>query len=307
MEPVISAVTRTRTRRSSWNPLHPLHGIKIAAMRSFILLLGAALTLAAQGARIFVITDAEGVAGVCRQDQTDPKDAEMRQLLTGEINAAVQGFFAGGAAEVVVWDGHDGSQTLSALTIDPRARLVSGVLGPTMLMERGWSAIAFIGQHARANSPRGVMAHSYSSLGIQNILVNGKPAGEIETRAALAGAFNIPVILLSGDQVAAEQLKAIVPNAETAVVKEGLANYACISLSAEAARNLIRERATAAMAKLGSIRPYRIDGPVTIQIESTSRSAPAPDAIRPGVEVIDARTLVYRGKDFLEAWRLSRL
>jgi D-amino peptidase len=276
-------------------------------MRSFILLLGAALTLAAQGKRVFVITDAEGVAGVCRQDQTDPKDAEMRQLLTGEINAAVQGFLAGGADEVVVWDGHDGSQTLSALTIDSRARLVSGVLGPTMLMEREWSAIAFIGQHARANSPRGVMAHSYSSLGIQNILVNGKPVGEIETRAALAGAFNIPVIMLSGDQVAAEQLKAIVPDAETAIVKEGLANYACISLSAEAARNLIRERAKASMARLGSIRPYRIDGPVTIQIESTSRSAPAPDAIRPGVEAIDARTLVYRGKDFLEAWRLSRL
>src|SRR5579883_2545577 len=74
----------------------------------------------AQDKRVFMITDAEGVAGVCRQDQTDPKDAEMRQLLTGEINAAVRGFLGAGADEVWVWDGHDGSQTLSALTIDPR-------------------------------------------------------------------------------------------------------------------------------------------------------------------------------------------
>src|SRR5207247_1338331 len=61
---------------------------------------------------VFMITDAEGVAGVCRQDQTEPKDSEMRQLLTGEINAAVEGFLSGGADEVVVWDGHDGRDAL---------------------------------------------------------------------------------------------------------------------------------------------------------------------------------------------------
>src|SRR5205085_7520868 len=82
----------------------------------------------AQKKTIFLITDAEGVGGVCRQDQTEPTNQEMRQLLTGEINAAVDGFLAGGADEVVVWDGHDGSQTLSTLTIHPKARLVMGAL-----------------------------------------------------------------------------------------------------------------------------------------------------------------------------------
>jgi D-amino peptidase len=276
-------------------------------MRYALLVLAAAMPLLAQGKRVFLITDAEGVAGVCRQDQTDPKDAEMRQLLTGEINAAVQGFMDGGASEVLVWDGHDGSQTLSVLTIDPRAKLIMGGLGSTMLMERGFAAVAFIGQHARANSPGGVMAHSYSSLGIQNMLMNGKPVGEIETRTALAGWFNTPVIFLSGDQAAAEQLHAIVPDAATAVVKEGLANYACISLSADAARRLIRKGASGAMAKLGSIRPYRVEGPVTIQIEYTSRHALGPEAgLRPGAEVIDARTVRFRGKNFIEAWQYSR-
>ncbi|MFN7993346.1 MAG: M55 family metallopeptidase [Bryobacteraceae bacterium] len=272
-------------------------------MRTFLIYCLATVPLVAQGTRVFMITDAEGVGGVCRQDQTDPKDAEMRQLLTGEINAAVQGFIDGGATEVVVWDGHDGSQTLSTLTIDPRAKLAMGEIGLTMLMERKWSALAFVGQHARANSRGGVMAHSYSSLGIQKILMNGSPVGEIETRAALAGWFNVPVAFLSGDQVAAEQLRAIVPQAEVAVVKEGLANYSCISLSADAARQSIRQHAAAAMAKLGSIRPYRIEGPVTFEIEYTSRHALGPDAgLKPGSEILDARTVRYRGKDFLEAW-----
>src|SRR3954463_7702104 len=112
-------------------------------MRRLLPLLVCALSAFAQQQKktIFLITDAEGVGGVCRQDQTDPKDTEMRQLLTGEINAAVEGFLNGGADEVVVWDGHDGSQTLSALTIHAKAKLLMGAMGPGMTMERGYVAV----------------------------------------------------------------------------------------------------------------------------------------------------------------------
>src|SRR5260370_11253486 len=186
-------------------------------MRWFLCLLVLSCPAAwAQKKTVFLITDAEGVAGVCRQDQTDPKDQEMRQLLTGEINAPVEGFYQGGADEVLVWDGHDGSQTLSAVTIHPRAKLIIGRLPINMTVDRHYTALAFVGQHARANRRGGIMAHSYSSLGIQTILMNGKPVGEIETQAAVAGAFDIPVIFLSGDQAAADDLPSIVPQAEVA-------------------------------------------------------------------------------------------
>ncbi len=256
---------------------------------------------------IFVITDAEGVAGVCRQEQTDPKDAEMRQLMTGEVNAAVKGFRAGGANEVIVWDGHDGSQTLSALTIEPTAKLLIGSLGVTMTFERRYTGLAFIGQHSKANTKGGIMSHSFSSLGIQNLLVNGKPVGEIETRAALAGYYGIPVIMLSGDVAATEELRAIVPQAELAAVKEGLGRYTCLSDSADTARSAIKDAARKAMENIGQIKPYTIEGPVTIQIEFTTRNSLRSDAgLGPGAEVVDDRTIRYKGKDFLEAWTRAR-
>jgi len=252
---------------------------------------------------IFVITDAEGVAGICRQEQVEPRESELRQLLTGEINAAVDGFLAGGADEVIVWDGHDGSQTLSALTIHPRAKLIIGGLGVTMTMERGYAGLAFIGQHSMANTRGGIMAHSYSSLGIQNLKLNGKPVGEIETRAALAGWFGIPVILLTGDDAAVKELRQIVPDAELVSVKEGLGRYSCLTLSAKAAQEMIRNAAQRAMAKIGKIRPYRVEGAVTIEVEYTTRnSLPIDAALRAGAEVVDDRTIRYRGRDFLEAW-----
>jgi len=264
-------------------------------------------SFAGAATKIFLITDAEGVAGVCRQEQTDPTNGEMRALLVGEVNAAVRGFLAAGADEVYVWDAHDGSRSLSAGTIHPEAKLIMGSPGPTYLMNRDFSALAFIGQHARANSSAAVMAHSYSSLGIQRILMNGKEVGEIETAAAVAGWFDVPVILLTGDQGAAKDLLAIVPEAETAVVKESLGYYSCISLSAEAARSLIEAKAKAAFSKIGKIQPYKLRGPVTIEIERTTRSTPSPsEHLPPGIERVDPRTLRYHGKDFMEAWLLWR-
>lgn len=256
---------------------------------------------------VFVITDAEGVAGICRQEQVEPTNPELRQALTAEVNAAVDGFLEGGADEVIVWDGHGGSKTLSALTIHPKAKLVIGTLPVTMTLERHYAAVAFIGQHSRAGVRGGIMAHSYSSLGIQNMRVNGKPMGETETRAALAGWFGTPAIMISGDRAAVEELHAIVPEAELAAVKEGLGRYTCETLSSRAALDLIRDTARRAAAKIGAIKPFRIDGPVTVEIEYTTRnSLPADAALRTGAEVVDDRTIRYRGKDFLEAWTRSQ-
>ncbi len=261
----------------------------------------------AQNRTIFMVTDAEGVGGVCRQDQTDPKDQEMRQLLTGEVNAAVEGFLAGGADEVIVWDGHDGSQTLSTLTLHPKAKLLMGALGPSMLFERRYSAVAFVGQHSKANVRGGIMAHSFSSLGIQNLLLNGRAVGEIEIVAALAGHFGTPVIMLSGDQAAVNELHEIVPEAETAAVKEGIGRYTCISLSATSARDAIREAARRSIGRIGTIKPYRVAGPVTIQVEYTTRnSLPPGTESRAGAKVVDDRTVRFTGADILEAWSLYR-
>ena len=275
-------------------------------MRRTILLLTilAVAAIAQQRRAVLIVTDAEGVAGICRQSLTETTSSEHQRLLTGEVNAAIRGFFAGGATEVVVWDGHDGSQTLSTLTIEPRAKLIQGSLGASLLLERGWAGLAFLGQHARANRSPAVMAHSYSSLGIQKMTLNGREVGEIETRTALAGWYGVPAIFLSGDQAAAEDMRAIVPDAETATVKEALGYYACLSMSAPETQALIEKKARESVAKISKIRPYRIDGPVSLEIEFTTRSTLSPQvSYTPGVERIGPRTIRYSGKDFMEAWR----
>ena len=99
----------------------------------------------------------------------------------------------------------------------------------------------------------GIMAHSYSSLGIQNMLMNGKPVGEIETRAALRRASCYPSFFWAGYEAAVADLSAIVPQAGPRR-QRGLSNYTCISLSAQAARTL-SVRARRVLRKLAGSRP----------------------------------------------------
>jgi D-amino peptidase len=275
-----------------------------------ICLAGCALTAFAQAPKtkkVFMITDMEGVSGILDSDMQclpykSPRWEESHKLLTGEVNAAVDGLLLGGATDVVVWDGHDSSQSLSVLDIHPKARLLAGVpISPTPELDSSYSALIFIGQHAMAGARNGILSHSYSSLGIENIWVNGKPTGEIGGRVMLAGHFGIPVIMLSGDTAACAELHDYVPQAECAEVKSGVSRTAGFMLSHAAACDLIRDKTRRAMERLSEFQPYRTSGPTEVKVEFTTRGE-RDFQLREGVERLDERTWVFRGKDIVDAW-----
>jgi D-amino peptidase len=262
---------------------------------------------AAESKKVFIITDMEGVDGIYDSDlqcipYKSPRWEESHKLLTEEVNAAIDGLFAGGATEVVVWDGHDSSQTLSVLDIHPMARLLTGEpISPTLELDSSYSAVVFIGQHAMAGAEKGILSHSYSSVRIQNIWVNGKPTGEIGGRVMLAGYFGIPVIMLSGDTAACQEIHDLVPQAECAEVKSGVSRTAGYMLAHPAACALIRAKAQRAMERLGEFKPYKIAGPCEVKVEFTTRGEET-FLPREGVERLNERTWVFRGKDIVEAW-----
>ena len=258
--------------------------------------------------KVFMVTDMEGVDGIFNlelqcEPWKSPRWEESRKLLTGEINAAVEGLFAGGGTEAVVLDGHDSSSTLSVLDIDPRARLLEGVpMPPTFGLDASFSALIFIGQHAMAGAEKGVLSHTESSRNIQNLWVNNRLTGEIGIVAMLAGYFDVPTIMLSGDTAACQELSGLIPEAECAEVKSGVSRTAALMLSHPAACALIREKARRAMERLPQIKPYKVAGPVEIKIEYTPWGTGLHQP-REGVERLNDRTWVLRGKDVVEAWQ----
>src|SRR5215469_882828 len=286
----------------------PFHRRRVALLALWVLLRAiVAFGDDAAAKKVFVITDLEGVDGIfdselqCIPFQS-PRFEESRKLLTGEVNSAVDGLVEGGAVDVVVWDGHDGSRTLSTFDVNPRARLIQGrSVSLTGELDSSYAAVIFIGQHPMAGAEKGILSHSYSSQGVQNIWVNNKPVGEIGGRVMLAGALGIPVIMLSGDTAAGRELYDLVPAAECAEVKSSFTRNAGISLPHPAACALIRSKSRGAMQRLGQVKPYTLAGPVEVKAELTTADT---HAFRSGegIERIDDRTWVFRGKDIIDAW-----
>jgi D-amino peptidase len=281
----------------------------IPSFTVFLLFLLSLQTIAQTGAtkKIFMITDMEGVSGIFDTElqclpYKSPRWEESRKLLTGEINAAVDGLFEGGASEVVVWDGHASGQNLSVLDIHPRARLLTGgTVSSTLELDSSYSAAIFVGQHALAGAEKGILGHSYDSQNIQNIWVNGRLTGEIGARVMLAGTLGIPVVMLAGDTAACKELHELAPQAECAEVKSGVSRNAGFMLSHLASCALIREKSRRGLDRLSEFKPYRLVGPVEVKVELTTKGS---RGFRPreGVEQLNDRTWIFRGKDIMDAW-----
>ena len=267
--------------------------MKYAAILAF-----AVAAWGADGARIYIVTDMEGVGGVNNaQEQLLPGQRrydESRRLLTGEVNAAVDGALDAGASEVVIWDGHDSSRSLSIDTIHPRAHLIQGVPTPAdyYLKDRLYDGIFFVGQHAMAAAPNAILAHS-QSFTVQELTLNGRPVGEIGQVAAIGGYFHIPVIFLSGDQAACDELLALQPKAETVAVKRLAGKGSSFSLSHEEAKARIRAGARRAVERIHEFSPWIVEGPVELKFEY------GPRARTPS----EPRTQVFKGRTVLEAYQ----
>jgi len=118
----------------------------------------------------------------------------------------------------------------------------------------------------------------------QNAAFRG-PVGEIGQVAAIAGYFHIPVIMLSGDQAACDEIRELQPKAETVAVKRLAGAASSLSLSHAEAKSLIRAAAGRAVTNISSYSPWIIGGPVEMTFSYYAK-APA----------------VYKGRTVLEAY-----
>lgn len=218
--------------------------------------------------RIYLCTDMEGVAGILEHDAWCTPSGRYyeagKRLTTMETNAAVAGFFDGGADSVLVADGH-GWGGIDPELLDERAQLlrgwgtpVSGERGPYPLqLDRGFDCVAFIGQHPKAGTSNGHICHTGSFI-VRDLRINGTSVGEFGKTVYCAAECGAVPLFLSGDLAMTREASALCPAIVTAAVKEGLTagsgdecteeqyavrNLSAIHLSPAEARRRIREAA----------------------------------------------------------------
>jgi len=229
--------------------------------------------------KILIAADMEGITGVVTWDQVTPGHFEhhrFRELMTADVNAAVQGAFEAGAQDVTVTDGHSMGANILIEDLDPRVRLNCGSPSPYSMMQgiEEVDGVMFVGYHARAGTPAAILDHTWSSRCVRNVWLNDVLVGEYGLNAALAGYFDVPVLMVSGDQNACAQVVELLGEVvETAVVKQALGRFAAECLSPQSAQAVIRQAAVRAVKKLKegkAAEPFHFPGSIRLRVEFAS-------------------------------------
>ena len=263
--------------------------------------------------KVFISVDMEGIAGIVHGDQVTMGGNDYQQArrwMTEETNAAIQGALDAGATEIVVNDSHSSMRNLIAGEINPAARLITGspkTLGMMQGIDETFEAVIFIGYHARAGTADAVLDHTYSGAAVSALRVNGMEIGESEMNAIIAGHYDVPVVMVSGDRAVCSQVKSSLgANIVTTQVKEGIGRYASKTIVPEEAQKMIRSNTTEALKRVKEFKPYKVAAPFVVEIDFLNSAQAENASLIPGVERVSARTVRYTQPNFIDGFRMFR-
>jgi D-amino peptidase len=250
---------------------------------------------------VYLIVDLECISGVSNGGMVRVGSADWasrgRHLATADVNAAVEGALAAGAARIYVRDSHDNGENLVREELHSAAELISGSAAVTPYLPDidGFDAVFLMGFHARMGTHRGFYDHTVTTATISEIRLNGTPVGEIGLYGAYAGLRGIPVTLITGDVAAVAEARELFGPIQGVAVGEGYGRFAARLRAPEVTRPEIRAAAEAALSDAG--RPWRLGTPLHVGMDFL-RSAEADMAeMVPGARRTSARTVEYRHDD----------
>ena len=258
--------------------------------------------------RVLIAADMEGISGVTQWEHVDPKHAEyqrFRSIMTDEINAAIDGVLDGGATSVIVTDGHNAGCNVLIEKLHAPAHLISGSPAPLSMVEgvQASDLVLFVGYHAMAGTAEAILCHTWTDQ-VRGVWLNDRAVGEIGLNAAVCGAFNVPIGLVTGDQAATQEAIDLLGPIETVAVKRALSRMAAECYPIEENHAAIRSAAAQAIAQ--TLTPLCFAAPITLKVE-LSRPDEGDRALRvPGTERLSGTQIRWIGRDMREVYRAFR-
>jgi len=261
--------------------------------------------------RFYISADIEGISGVVSREHTRPGGFEYeaaRDWMTQSTLTVAQAAHAAGATEVIVSDSHGNGQNIRMEALPDYVQLVRSWPRPLGMMQGieigRFDGCFLIGYHAGATNPNGVLSHTMSSEFIHEIRLNGAVASEAVISAALAGAHGVPVLMVASDDVGVMETKALLgDHLAGAVLKQAYGSYSALNPSLPVSLSRLRAATAEAVALVGRAEPYRIDGPVDLDIVLRTRFVAEWLSYLPEVERFDAYTIRYRAADIVAVSR----
>lgn len=210
-----------------------------------------------------IAMDLEGINGVVGEpygklSKDSPYYAPAVEKAEKEADTAIKALFDAGAEKVAFWDNHGGGNNLDFSKLDKRVIKIdpSGYKHRyDFVKEHNFSGVLFMGYHAREGTLGGVLAHSFNSVGIQYIKLDGHAIGELEIDAYICQSHGIPTIFFAGDDVFVRQARELLSNASCVITKYGKSRNQAILRDENTVLKEIYDGIKSAVAKNTADRP----------------------------------------------------
>ena len=254
--------------------------------------------------RVIILADMEGAAGLGDVKECFPWYPEYHKhgvvQLASDVNAAVKGLRAGGIEDIVVYDGHLFCQNLSKSQLEPQVKLVRDIAW-RKLVEEGCDGAVLLCYHAMAGTPNGFLSHS--CLPFLRVRVNGQPVGETALFSWLCGFYDIPIIMVTGDETGVREAQEFLPGIDTVAVKKAKNREVAMCFPVEEMRRLIRETAMSAAQRIVKYKVYRAREPVLMEVGfRTPREADVVATLHRTIRT-SHRVVAYESERYLEAFK----
>jgi len=257
--------------------------------------------------KVFISVDMEGVAGISDWEQCIAGGDDYalgRDLVLGEVNAAIDGALEAGAREILVNDAHSFMRNLPPGDLRGHASYLSGRFKPLYMMEgldASYDVIAFLGYHAAMPTP-GILSHTYNPRAIANVTLNGTLTGEAGINALVAQHHGVPVAVITGDQYVGPEAAAFCPGLEVVEVKRSVSRYAAEHLHPDIARQRIREGVCRSLSE-GRAAPPAIHLPATLEVTLLSPDMAEQATWLRGAERLSTTSVAFTDDDPLRLYR----
>ena len=213
--------------------------------------------------KFMIRCDVEGVSGVVDYEQATPGSPEFHvgeAMLMSDLTALVKGLNEGGADEIWIYDEHYHGRNVELAALPENCFVICGKPPYKKNWAGGLDAtftgLILLGFHSK-NGTGELLHHSYEP-DIRELLLNGTSVGEIGIETAIAGDYDVPLIMITADSAGIEEARAIAPEVEGVSVKTSLCESGGVCPASRLTARLIRQTAAKVAGTPPSVTPWRL-------------------------------------------------
>ena len=214
--------------------------------------------------KFMIRCDIEGVSGVVSYEQAEPGKSEFeygKRMFMSDLMAVIDGLNAGGADEIWIYDEHYYGRNIDIDNLGDNVFCICGKPQYTKNwaggLDESFSGLILVGFHSKRGTENALLNHTYEP-DIADININGVSVGEIGMEAAIAGVYNVPLVMITGDSEGINEAKKLVDNVVGVTVKESLSEFGAMCYPLNVTKKMIFESAKKIAENTPEIMPYNV-------------------------------------------------